>query len=395
MPHRFRALIVSDNDDFRAELVDLAESLNLSVKAIAVAPELPTALEAHGFDWAIVDLDMGSQAAQQLVDGLGRTRARLVFIGENEIVLAAARRAAGRVGLDVAGALGRPFSFAALAEAVERQIGDASNPAPVPDPLFGDRPSIPEHEVEIHYQPMISIEDRMIRGMEALVRWNHPEHGLLGPSRFIALAEHNGAIVPLTWTVLGKVVRQQVAWRKEGMLLAVSVNISALFLASLQTADDMLSLLDDEGFDPRHLTLEITESEAARNPPVANALLRRLRTAGIAVSMDDYGMGFSNLQRLRLFPFSDLKIDRWLVGALGRSAEARQTIEMLASLANRENFTLTGEGIETEEQLHALRELGCHFGQGYLIAHPMPGDLVRAWVSEARQSGRYQSLDPV
>ncbi|MEA2809640.1 MAG: hypothetical protein QOJ17_3781, partial [Rhodospirillaceae bacterium] len=137
------------------------------------------------------------------------------------------------------------------------------------------------------------------------------------------------------------------------------------------------------------LTLEITETEAARNPPVARALLSKLRGAGVTVSMDDYGMGFSNLERMRLLPFDDLKIDRWLVARLEYSREARRTVEMLVALSAEHKFSLTGEGIETEQQWQALKELGCHFAQGHLIARPMPGDRVRGWIDRMRESGRY------
>jgi EAL domain-containing protein (putative c-di-GMP-specific phosphodiesterase class I) len=388
MPNLFRVLVVSNSDDFHAELIERTGRLDLAVKATGFAPELAMALETHGFDWVVLDLDMDTVDSAQVIGSLARTGARLVLIGADEVALASARAAAAAHGLDVAGTLSRPVSRAALAGAMDRRA-DGTGAVP-PDSLLGGRVAIPDDEIEIHYQPLISIEDRVIRGVEALVRWRHPAHGLLEPSRFIALAERTGAIVPLTWTVLRKAVHQQVAWKKQGTLLAVSVNISTLFLASLQTAEEMLGLLDREGFDPGDLTLEITESEAAHNPPLANLLLSRLREAGVAVSMDDYGVGFSNLKRLSLFPFSDLKIDRWLVAELGKSAEARRTVEMLVALAARERFTLTGEGIETEEQWQTLRDLGCHFAQGYLIAHPMPGDSVRGWIGRMRESGRYQ-----
>ena len=241
----------------------------------------------------------------------------------------------------------------------------------------------------IHYQPVIGIEDRRIRGVEALVRWRHSRHGLLKPDRFIGQAERSGAIVSLTWHVLEKVVRQHVAWKARGVPLAVAVNISALFLASLKRADEILGLLEREGFNPRQLTLEITETEAARNPHVARALLSKLRGAGVTVSMDDYGMGFSNLERMRLLPFDELKIDRWLVARVEHSQEDRRTVEMLVALSAEHKFSLTGEGIETEQQWHALKELGCHFAQGHLIARPMPGDRVRGWIDRMRESGRY------
>jgi EAL domain-containing protein (putative c-di-GMP-specific phosphodiesterase class I) len=212
-------------------------------------------------------------------------------------------------------------------------------------------------------------------------------HGLLLPGRFIALAERSGAIVSLTWTVLRQVIRQQVAWKRAGLTLAVSVNVSPVFLAALETAEPVLDLLAREGFEPSHLILEITETEAARNPPLANALLGRLRDSGIAISMDDYGVGFSTLQRLQLFPFSNIKIDRWLVAGLDSDPKAQRTVRMLAALGRQQQFTLTGEGIETRQQWCILRELGCHFAQGYLIAHPMPAGDLPHWLERRAHSG--------
>ena len=221
------------------------------------------------------------------------------------------------------------------------------------------------------------------------MRWRHPRLGLLKPDSFIGPAEQSGAIIPLTWQILKKVVRQQVAWKSRGVSLAVSVNISAPFLASPERAGEILKLLESERFDPRQLTLEITESAATHNPALAHALLSELRGTGINVSMDDYGVGFSSLERLRLLPFDDLKLDRWLVARLEYSREARRAVANLLALGAEHKFSVTGEGIETPQQLHALEELGCHFGQGYLIARPMPADRIRAWIGRMRDGGFY------
>jgi EAL domain-containing protein (putative c-di-GMP-specific phosphodiesterase class I)/ActR/RegA family two-component response regulator len=394
--NRPRALIVSANDALREKLIDEAVRLHLSVTAIRLSEELPLILRSDKFEWAILDLEADEEARLAIIRTLSRSRqsalAGIVLVSQDEIVLAQARAIAVAHGLKVVGFLSRAFSPTALGTALGRRVrGRTGRATARPGTIFGRRKSIPAGQIVIHYQPVIGIEDRSIRGVEALVRWRHPRHGLLKPDSFIAEAERSGAIVALTWHVLEKVVRQQVAWQARGVPLAVAVNISALFLASLERADEILELLRREGFDPRRLTLEITETEAARNPPVARALLSKLRSAGVTVSMDDYGMGFSNLERMRLLPFDDLKIDRWLVARLEYSREARRTVEMLVALAAEQKFSVTGEGIETEQQWHALKELGCHFGQGYLIAHPMPGDRVRGWIGKMMEAGRYHS----
>jgi EAL domain-containing protein (putative c-di-GMP-specific phosphodiesterase class I) len=394
VPSRRRALIVSANDALREKLIDAAARLHLSVATIRLSEELPDRLRVDKFDWVILDLEMDAKARLAIMRALSQQSARqgIVLVSQDEILLASARATAAANGLNVVSTLSRAFSPTALGSALGRKVrGRAGRAAARPGAIFGRRKSIPADQIVIHYQPVIGIEDRRIHGVEALVRWRHPRHGLLKPDSFIGHAEQSGAIIPLTWHVLEKVVRQQVAWKARGVSLSVAVNISALFLASLKRADEILELLQREGFDPHQLTLEITETEAARNPPVARALLSKLRSAGVTVSMDDYGMGFSDLKRMRLLPFDDLKIDRWLVARLEHSREARRTVEMLVALAAERKFSVTGEGIETEQQWHALKQLGCHFGQGYLIAHPMPGDRVRGWIGRMREAGLYHS----
>jgi EAL domain-containing protein (putative c-di-GMP-specific phosphodiesterase class I) len=386
--------MVSANDALREKLMDEAARLHLSVTAIRLSEELPDALRAKKFDWVILDLEADAEARFAIIRALSQQSAPsgIVLVSQDEILLASVRAIAAANGLKVVGVLSRAFSPTALGTALGRRArGRAWRASSRPEAIFGRRKSIPADQIVIHYQPVIGIEDRRIRGVEALVRWRHPQHGLLKPDSFIGQAERSGAIIPLTWHVLEKVVRQQIAWQARGVSLAVAVNISPLFLASPKRADEILELLQREAFDPHRLTLEITETEAARNPPVARALLSKLRSAGITVSMDDYGMGFSHLERMRLLPFDDLKIDRWLVARLEHSREARRTVEMLVALAAEQKFSVTGEGIETEQQWHALKELGCHFGQGYLIAHPMPGDRVRSWIGRMQEAGRYHS----
>lgn len=396
MPNKLRCLVVSNDDDFREELVERAVNLNLSVTAIRMLDELPQILHGREFGWLILDLGLGASACLEIaaVFGSNPEPPRTILIGgsdktENDFV----RTRAGQSGVEVVGVLDRSHSLAALRDLLERVRGKEAEP-PDPESIFGPLDAIPSDEIVIHYQPMISMADRTIRRVEALVRWKHPQFGLLRPRRFIALAERSGAIVPLTWDVLRRVIDQQVAWKKSGMTLSVSVNISALFLAALQTADEILSLLQGKGCEPTNLILEITETEAARNPSIARALLTKLRDAGVEISMDDYGVGFSNLERLRYYPFSDLKVDRWLVAKMESSHEARDTVEMLVSLAAKEKVTLTGEGIETQDQWNMLEKLGCNFGQGFLIARPMAADQIRRWIGKMTQSGRYRVATP-
>lgn len=395
MANRFRSLVASGDDEFRAELAERALGLNLSVQVISSASELPDVLRAHDFDWLLLDVGLGIEQCQQMFDIFSKgRRPRTILVGGGDIAaLEPIRRQAVRSGVDVVGSVPRPVSSSALVAllgrlgAKQRDASDAGLAARQLD-------AIPSNEVVVHYQPIVALQERTIGHVEALVRWRHPKYGLIRPERFISLAERSGAIVPMTWDVLRKSLDQQVEWRKAGTLLSVSVNVSTLVLSSPKTADEILALLRSKECDPRYLTLELTETEKAPDPPVARAVLMKLREAGVAISMDDYGVGFSNLDRLRYYPFTDLKIDRSVVTGLGVGPEARHTVEMLVALAGREKFSVTGEGIETQDQWDILERLGCNFGQGFLISRPMRARQVVPWIDAMTQIGRYRPAPP-
>ena len=391
MRYKFRALVVSGDDDFRVQLVDRAAALDFSLRAIRSGEELPDFLKGRHFDWLFLDVDLGREACLRIIDTLGAGwRPRTVLVGaidaaDAEII----RRSAVRAGLDVVRILAKPSFFADMSVTLSSLV---AREAQVPhDDLARHRlDAIPVNEIEVQYQPIVSMPGRVVSRIEALVRWRHPEHGLIGPDQFIGLAEQSGAIVALTREVLTRAVEQQVAWKKEGLVLSVSVNVSALTLTAVETAGEILALLDARGMDPHSLILEITETERARYPAVARSLLTRLRAAGVGISMDDYGVGYSDLGRLQYYPFSDLKMDRGLVARLPGNPESMDIASMLASLAAREGVTLTGEGIETQQQWDTLEAIGCDFAQGFLIARPMPADEVAGWIAKMASAGRFR-----
>jgi EAL domain-containing protein (putative c-di-GMP-specific phosphodiesterase class I) len=385
LSRKIRSLAASSDDKFLVELVERTVDLNFSVRTIRSPEELPAFLEGLQFDWVFLDVELGWAQCLQIITTLGASGCtRVVLVGDIDAShLDDIRRNAISAGLEVVGVLDKPLSFSSLvAKLTAFDASGKNNPN-------GGLAAIPSNEIEVHYQPIVSMPDRVVCRTEALVRWRHPEYGLINPEGFISLAERSGAIIPLTWDVLAKAVEQQVAWRNEGLFLSMSVNMSALVLTSLQTAEDILALLEAKGADPRTLILELTETERAPDPTVARALLARMREAGVGISMDDYGVGYSNLGRLQYYPFSDLKMDRGLVARLPDDEEGMDIVSMLASLAAREGVGLTGEGVETQEQWDALEALGCNFGQGFLIARPMPADQVPGWIAGTAKAGRY------
>lgn len=390
MPQMFRSLVVSGDDDFRSELAKKAIGLDFSVRSIRSADELPGFLQGRHFDWLFLDVEIGHAPCLQIIETLSpRLRPRTVLVGAiDEEGLKSIRRNAGLAGMDVVGILAKPLSLSALAAQLTALQG-AGKHSPNADLAARGLDAIPSSEIEVHYQPIVSMSDKVVRRTEALVRWQHPEYGLMHPDEFIGLAERSGAIVPLTWDVLARAIDQHVAWTKQGLRLSVSVNMSTLVLTSPEIAGNILSLLKEKGAAPRSLILEITETERAPDPAIARGLLARLREAGVGISMDDYGVGYSDFGRLRYYPFTDLKMDRSLVARLPGDQESKDIVSALVSLTVGEGIGLTGEGVETQAQWDALEALGCNFAQGFLIARPMPADQVPDWIARMAEAGRY------
>ncbi|WP_422033896.1 EAL domain-containing protein [Reyranella sp.] len=390
MPQMFRSLVVSGDEEFKSELAERAIGLDFSVRSVRSSDELPGFLEGRHFDWLFLDVEIGHAQCLQIIETLSpRLRPRTVLVGAiDEEGLKSIRRNAGLAGMDVVGILMKPLSLCALATQLTALQGTGKH-SPNADLAARGLDAIPSSEIEVHYQPIVSISDRVVRRTEALVRWQHPEYGLMHPDEFIGLAERSGAIVPLTWDVLARAIDQHVAWTKEGLQLSVSVNMSTLVLTSPEIAGSILSLLKEKGAAPRSLILEITETERAPDPTIARGLLARLREAGVGISMDDYGVGFSDFGRLRYYPFTDLKMDRSLVARLPGGQESKDIVSALVSLTVGEGIGLTGEGVETQAQWDALEALGCNFAQGFLIARPMPADQVSDWIARMADAGLY------
>ena len=250
------------------------------------------------------------------------------------------------------------------------------------------RRAIDRDELVLHYQPVMHLPTGECSGVEALVRWQHPERGHLPPSDFVALAEQHDLIVPMTRWVLATAARQLAVWDAAGLPLVGGVNISAHHFTAGTLVQDVLDALGAAGLPPERLVLELTETSVAEDPELAAAQCAQLRIAGVEVSIDDFGSGFSSLSQLITLPVGVLKIDRSLVvGAEGRQSESAAAIAAVVGLAKAFGMRTLAEGVETAEQLATATGQGCTFAQGYHIARPMPADQLAAWMVE-RSAGR-------
>lgn len=244
---------------------------------------------------------------------------------------------------------------------------------PTPEDLLR---ALDNDQLILLYQPKLDCGSRRVVGAEALVRWQHPRLGLVSPDRFIQLAEQTGAIHRLGHWVLRAACRQLRQWRAAGNLhWSVAVNVSPLQLRRADFAQRLLDCLAQQGVPADRLILEITESNLIEDAEVTRAQLLALHAAGIRISLDDFGTGFSNLARLKQLPVDELKIDRSFVSDVDRNEVDPSIIAAIVAMASILCLRVVAEGVERESQLGVLERLGCNETQGYLHAPPISGEL--------------------
>lgn len=241
------------------------------------------------------------------------------------------------------------------------------------------RRAIERQEFVVYYQPRVDVATGKILGAEALVRWRHPELGLVYPDRFVPIAEETGLIVPISEWVLKTACAQNKAWQDAGLPpIDVAVNISARQFQRKNTLSQIKSILKDSGLDPNFLEIELTESTLMRRPEAAAEVLNKLKAMGIHIAVDDFGTGYSSLSYLKKFPVDALKIDRSFVGEITTNADDAAITKAVIAMAHSLNLKVVAEGVETLEQLQFLYELGCDEMQGYFVSAAVaPEELVR------------------
>lgn len=250
-------------------------------------------------------------------------------------------------------------------------------------------------EFVLYYQPIVDLQTSAVKGFEALVRWQHPERGLVMPNTFIPVAEETGLIVPLTHWLLELACQQMVVWQRsysQAKDLTVSVNLSALHLHKTGLLEQVDAVLATTGLSPQSLVLELTESMLIDNIDETIAVLNGLRQRGIALSIDDFGTGYSSLSYLYRFPINTLKIDRSFVSQMETSPRHETIVHTIISLGRQLGFKAIAEGIETQRQVNTLKRLTCDYGQGYWFAKPQAADDVEVWLG---QSSAYYRAHPV
>jgi diguanylate cyclase (GGDEF)-like protein len=257
--------------------------------------------------------------------------------------------------------------------------------------LAAVRSAIDAGDMEVHYQPKLALDSGEIVGVEALVRWRRPGHGLVAPGDFLPQVERSGLIRDLTLCVLESAIEDCARWRGDGLELTVGVNLSAANLLDLELADEVSRVLRAHGLPPGALELEVTESAFMVDRMGASGVLAGLRALGASLAIDDFGTGYSSLALLRDLQVDTLKIDRSFVSGMADAEGDEAIVRSVVALGRDLGLTVVGEGVETPDELDTLSDFGCDQAQGFLIARPVPASdvprAIDAWRARASAAG--------
>ena len=346
-------------------------------------------------DVIVLDLMMPDIDGVELIRYMAdqKYQARLVLMsGFDTSVLRSAQKLATEHGLNVVGSIHKPFRFNTL-YSLFKQLQPL--PSPTKSNISQSQIDIEElkeavinkDELVVHYQPQVCLKSGKAHGVEALVRWQHPQRGLIGPDNFIVLAEKNNLISELTWIVLKKVAMQCAQWRDENINITTAVNLSAKLLNDLKLPEQAHELVESYGLNESQIAIEITETALMDELDKSLEILTRLRMKNFYLSIDDFGTGYSSLVQLYRAPFSQIKIDRSFVMEMEQEKEARAIVETTIMLGHKLGMEVVAEGVETQSTFDALKHLGCDYAQGYFIARPMPAEEFTDWFRNNQEAG--------
>jgi len=380
--------IVDDDIQIAELLTAMVESIGLNSQYFTNARQfLQVSVDAA--DIILLDLNMPDVDGIEVIRMLGKNgcQAQLVLIsGHDKGILHSAEQLAQAHLLKVVASFTKPFQMLELKVLIEKIAQDTLSPnttvclqqaLPTVDEL---KHALQNNQLILYYQPQLDVKTGELRGVEALVRWQHPERGLVFPDQFISLAEKNNLIGKLTASVIAMSIEQSRKWEDSGFSTKISVNISSDNITSLSLPEQLTEMLSHNELDPTRLTFEVTESALMGELVTSLDILTRLRMKGFGLSIDDFGTGYSSLSQLHKIPFTELKIDQSFIMSMTQDDESRAIVKTCILLGHELNMELVAEGVETQEILDTLKDFGCDIAQGYHIARPMPADALLDWV---------------
>lgn len=390
MLNKRQLLVVDDEPEIGEFIHEIAEDAGFEASAITRAADF----ERHYSDdlhVIVLDLFMPDRDGIELLRAMAglNSRAAVVLIsGYDKNVLNAAKKLAKEQGLFVAGTLTKPFDYEQIKMLLRNLALASLDHQKQPGLLQFDvlqeadlQQALDNDELEVHFQPQLSLKDGKLHGVEALVRWQHKEHGMIMPANFIPLAEQTGQIDQLTAVVLEKTLCQASEWRRSGTDINVSINMPTTSFHNLDLPEFISEKIQQYGLDAAQITLEITETVLMKQLAKSLDILTRIRMKGISLSIDDFGTGYSSMVQLYRIPFTEMKIDLSFVTKASSEPEARAIVKMIIMLGHELGMSVVAEGIENKETWELLCELGCDIGQGNYMSTPLPGDQLLSWTN--------------
>ena len=386
-------LVAEDHEFQRSMMIAMLEELGArsvhEAEDGAAALEITRELE-QPFDIIVTDIDMPGMDGMAFIRRLGEAKVAASLIVTSSLeraLLDSIETMSAAYGIRLLGTIEKPASPERFAQLIAAHWQLRANPekqrAPMsPFALDEVLAGIANDEFVPFFQPKIELRSGRVRGFEALARWRHPRRGMVLPYAFIQLLEQHDQIGELTWSMLAQAAAQCRRWREAGFDIDVSVNLSVAQLGDPAISDAVTWQVVNQGLDPRHMVLEITESVAMSNVGAVLENLARLRMKGFGLSIDDYGTGYSSMQQLTRVPFTELKIDQSFVAHATHQHASRLILESSLDMSRKLNITSVAEGAETQEDWNLLRDCGCDLAQGFFIARPMEAEAVPEWIQQ-------------
>lgn len=357
-------------------------------------------LEARKVDVVLVDLEMPIMDGVELIRSMAQksmTSSVIILSAKDPILIASVGTMAEADGLHVLGTFQKPLLPDALECSLLRFIQDIKNQASEPKaPVENEvtalelSEALANGELTLAFQPKLTVHGLMLKGVEALARWRHPQKGAISPGVFIPLAERHGMIDALTRNLLQLAFEHKRSWQNYGLRFNLAFNLSPLSLADSDMVDWLCKLTEDYGISPSEVTFEVTENALLGELASAIRTLARLRLKGFHISIDDYGTGFANAQQLSRVPATELKIDRSLVHRAAARPQQRTILASTVDLAKKLNLTTVAEGVETEEDFRIITDLGVDLVQGYYFSKPLFPDDLLVWIKSGLSQLRRQ-----
>jgi EAL domain-containing protein (putative c-di-GMP-specific phosphodiesterase class I)/ActR/RegA family two-component response regulator len=380
-----RVLVIDDEEDICDIIAEIATRWKHEVKTLSNAEKTAETLAAFPPDFVMLDLMMPGTDGVELLRMLAEHAkgAKLCLIsGSDARVLNSARRLGSAHGLDVVAALEKPLDIQVLSKLFEQVAGNKTDATPAPIDMAQ---AIASGQFMLHYQPVIELSTRRVKGAEALARWSHPHRGMLSPDAFLEQVVNDGLMQALTEVVVKTGVAQAAKWHHAGENLTLSMNVTASTLLDLSLPDRITNLCKEHDLPPEKLILEVTETEAMRDAKRTMDVLLRMRIRNIGVSIDDFGTGHSSLSELQRMPFSEMKIDKSFVLDMINNPDCAVIVKSIIDLGHNLGLKVIAEGIETAQVWRILSEKGCDFAQGFLMGRPMPAKEFDIWLKNWRE----------